>query len=254
MTAFRAVLDDIAQRGVETIYCLGDMIGKGPCSPEVADLTRELCPVVLRGNWEDAVANRTFEPGRLHYWHQQQLGPKRLKWLGKLPLAHEFWFSGQRVRLIHATPQTLHSKLGLDRTYDEWLEMFENTPLLGLNTPSPDILLCGHTHRSHVVNLSDHGKLLINTGSVGSTTDLFKFGSYLILEGVMDSEKMAPFSYQIVRFSYDVEAELAVARTTDMPDRAWYEFEQRNANYRGALPDFQAAMAARRARDKEANV
>ena len=36
LPALETVLADIRQRGIETIYCLGDLIGKGPDSCERA--------------------------------------------------------------------------------------------------------------------------------------------------------------------------------------------------------------------------
>ena len=41
LAAFEAVLDDIDQQGIETITCLGDLVGYGPQPNEVVELVRE---------------------------------------------------------------------------------------------------------------------------------------------------------------------------------------------------------------------
>ena len=46
MPALETVLDDIRQRGIEQIFCLGDLAGKGPLSAEAVDTIREVCDIV----------------------------------------------------------------------------------------------------------------------------------------------------------------------------------------------------------------
>ena len=45
--AIRAVDADITARGIKDIYCLGDMIGKGPSDKKAMDWTLERCKLVL---------------------------------------------------------------------------------------------------------------------------------------------------------------------------------------------------------------
>jgi len=51
--ALEAVLADIRERGIDLIYNLGDLIGKGARSDLVVDRCREVCQVIVRGNWDD---------------------------------------------------------------------------------------------------------------------------------------------------------------------------------------------------------
>ena len=243
LTAFQAVLDDIAERRIETVYCLGDMVGKGPASAEIVDICRDLCPVVIRGNWEDGLAHNRYVLNPIHQWHKDRLGADRLRWMGQLPMAYEFVLSGKRVRLMHATPQELHAKINNQGSYRKWMKMFSNTEMLGLSTPSPDIVIFGHTHRSLVYNLSEDGKLLINSGSVGNSTDRLRMATYLILEGKLDLAEPAMFSYQIVRLPYNIDSALAEARAAELPDFSFYEYEQRNGDYRANMEAYQALRA-----------
>ena len=47
--ALEAVLRDIQRRGIETIYCLGDLIGKGPHGDVAVDMVRTHCQQVIKG-------------------------------------------------------------------------------------------------------------------------------------------------------------------------------------------------------------
>ena len=97
--AVQAMERDISRRGVDEIYCLGDLVGKGPSSDKTCDWAFENCSVILGGNWDLGVAQRAF-PKDGFYWNQ--LGASRLEKLAALPLEHRFFFSGLRARLTRS--------------------------------------------------------------------------------------------------------------------------------------------------------
>lgn len=47
LPALEATLADIHKRNIQTIYCLGDLVGKGPDSAKVVDICRSVCHTVL---------------------------------------------------------------------------------------------------------------------------------------------------------------------------------------------------------------
>src|SRR5690606_3774065 len=53
MPALEVVLADIKARGIDLIFNLGDLGGKGARSDLSIDRCREVCQVILRGNWDD---------------------------------------------------------------------------------------------------------------------------------------------------------------------------------------------------------
>jgi len=55
--ALRAVLEDIARRGIERVVCLGDVIGYGANPVECWRLVRETCDTVIRGNHDQALGS-----------------------------------------------------------------------------------------------------------------------------------------------------------------------------------------------------
>ena len=54
--ALKTVLSDIKKRGIENIYCLGDVIGKGSRPNECLDLLKDA--VMVYGNREDFLITR----------------------------------------------------------------------------------------------------------------------------------------------------------------------------------------------------
>src|SRR2546426_5501760 len=106
--ALEAVLSDIKRRNISRVFCLGDLVGKGPHSEKVVDICQNVCEVTIKGNWDDFIVRDTENPTLR--WHQQRLGTERLDYLRQLPQTIEFWMSGRRVRLFHASQQSVYQK------------------------------------------------------------------------------------------------------------------------------------------------
>ncbi|GAB4058701.1 metallophosphoesterase family protein [Catellatospora paridis] len=235
LTALEAVLDDIDARGITRIFNLGDYVGKGPRGREVIDLCREQCEVNILGNWDDSLPDpdRTFDtPSGAIAWWLAQLSDGQGAWLRALPFSHDFLMSGRRVRLFHASSDSVHHRVRFDHDEAEFLSMFANTPATG-DGPEPTVVGYGDTHDPYY-EVDRARRTLFNTGSVGNSMD-DPTPVYVIMEGVFGSAAEAPFSIQFVRVPYDVDAELAVARAMGMPEYAEYESEIRHGVYRGEM-------------------
>ena len=140
LTALEAVLADIDARGITRIFNLGDYVGKGPRGREVVDLCRERCEVNILGNWDDFLPDpdRTFDTDALKWW-LHQLGPGQGEWLRSLPFCHDFTMSGRRIRLFHASEETVHRRVRFDHDEAEFLGLFTNTAATG-DGPVPDVV------------------------------------------------------------------------------------------------------------------
>ena len=210
LTALEAVLADIDARGITRIFNLGDYVGKGPRGREVVDLCRERCEVNILGNWDDFLPDpdREFDNDALKWW----LAPARAGAGGvaaDLPFCHDFAMSGRRVRLFHASEETVHRRVRFDHDEAEFLGLFTNTPATG-DGPVPDVVGYADTHDPYYETDRER-RTVFNTGSVGNCMG-DPTPVYVILEGVMDGADEAPFSIQFVRVPYDSEAELEVGR------------------------------------------
>ncbi len=224
--ATEAVLADISARGISRIFNLGDLIGKGP-DGAVIDRLRSLCEVTVRGNWDASIANA--EADEIVTWHRNQLGHERCAWLRNLPNSFDFLLSGQRVRLFHASNVSEYHRVRIASGREAHLAMFENTTFTGNGTP-PDIVGYGDIHVAFA--MSFEGKTLFNPGSVGNPLDV-PIASYAIVEGDYGSDNPAPWSINVLRIHYDVEAAIRAGSASGMPDADHYANELRTARYRG---------------------
>ena len=229
LTALEAVLADIEARGISRIFNLGDYVGKGPRGQAVVDRCREVCEVNILGNWDDSLPdpNRKGDTEGLRWW-KNELREDQWTWLRNLPFCHDMLVSGRQVRLFHASATSVHHRVHYAHDEAEYLGMFDNTPATG-DGPVPTVVGFGDTHDPCYE--ADLHRVLFNTGSVGNSLD-DPMPAYAILEGVMDSPDPAPFGLQFVRVPYDAEAELAVARSLDMPELDGYEAEIIHGVYR----------------------
>lgn len=229
MPALEAVLDDIRGRGIDLIYNLGDLVGKGARSDLAVDRCREVCQYIVRGNWDEGLTLVSDHP--MNLWYQAQLGDERLAYLASLPNIIDFWLSGRRVRLFHASEESVNKRIYQTDSYETYLTMFTNTPFTGFDQPEPDIVGYGDIHSTYMQTLIHDHKILFNAGSVGNPLDI-PLASYVILTGTLDSRAAGGFSLDFVRVPYDIEREIEQARQVGAPDLDVYAVELRTAVYR----------------------
>lgn len=229
MTAYEAVLADIAARGITTVLNLGDVAGKGPRGSAAVARTREVCAVTVRGNWDDFLPRPDPDKNPASVWWYEELTPEDRAWLLALPPVHHMVVSGRRVRFLHASAQSVHTRVRRVHTDAEFAGMFAVTDLTGPG-PEPSVVVYGDVHDAYVKTVE--GRTLVNAGSAGNPLDE-PVPSYVVLEGVVDGTAADPFGIQVVRVPYDVEAEIEVARAAGMPELEAYTIELRTAVFRG---------------------
>lgn len=239
LSALEVVLEDIKSRGISHIYCLGDIAIKGVSPNEVTDLVRKNCEVVIRGNCDHLLVYNQVVP--LQKWTASHMTQENLDYLGNLPLSYDFYLSGHLIRLFHASPfsmkhifNPLHSNAENEYANFELtnpLQLFENTAFLGKspNSPVPDIVGYAHIHSPNIFRYKN--KTIFNAGSVGlpieidnddSDSNFSHFStisSYIILEGILNSQKISSFSINLVRLPYNLEKEIEKLRKSDIPDK-----------------------------------
>lgn len=223
--ALEAVLNDIHRREIKDILCLGDLIGKGPHSPEAVDRCRASCRWIVYGNWDNYVSAHN-EPGNVA-WYRSQLGAERLTYLGALPFAVELLISGRHVRFFHAHPRDVYKRVHPTSAPEDRLDMLG--PIPGGEGVS-DVAVYGDIHHAYIQSLS--GGLLVNAGSVGNPLD-FPLASYLLLHGNLDDPVEGALTIDFIRIPYDIELAVEQAVAADMPECEAYVRELRTARYRG---------------------
>jgi len=243
--ALEAVLKDIRSRRIERIFCLGDLVGKGPEPGEAVDICREKCEKIVMGNWDSIVAGKQKPPeevpGRIQKifdWYRATIGIERADYLGQLPGTLDLFMSGRRVRLVHASPQGVFHRVFHNDSTEKHLAMFENTDFTG-NGLIPDIVGYADIHFAYQTAYGN--RILFNVGSVGNPLDQ-PLACYWILEGNYGSAAPAPFSLNLVRLPYDIDLAVKRAYNSGMPEIDAWENELRTARYRLLKSDSQTKL------------
>jgi protein phosphatase len=237
--ALKAVISDIKRRRIKKIFCLGDLVGKGPNPAEAIDMVRAACEVVIQGNWDLGITYKQEKASGL--WQQQQLDDDRISYLEKLPFSVDLRISGKLLRLFHASSTSVFHRVKRKATKEERLKLFENTAETGISAelPRPDLVGYGDIHVPYLLTLRNPwdkssanplgtGKTLFNVGSVGTPYDGVPQACYCILEGSLDSEAPAVSSIQMIRVPYDIESAVQLAIDANMPDVDRYVLEIRS--------------------------
>jgi diadenosine tetraphosphatase ApaH/serine/threonine PP2A family protein phosphatase len=216
--ALDAVFADIAQRSVEHIYCLGDVVGYGPEPEYCVDLVMQRCKLCLMGNHDEALFRDAsdFNPharGAIDFTRERMFpawyssGEKKARWkyLRGLPLTH----SEGRFLFVHGSPRDPV------REYVLSTDGFLNPDKLRAIFESFDgVALGGHTHHPglHDENLRFHGlngadtltlpvpqgrKFFINVGSVGQPRDADNRACYAVLEDDAITWYRVPYNFQV---------------------------------------------------------
>lgn len=188
--AVEAIERHIRTQNVDEIYCLGDLVGKGPSSDRTFDWAMANCSVILKGNWDDGVASRMFSFDAPYY---AQLGEKRMQALLELPLEHVFRLGGMQVRLIHGRP-VMPTLYHIMEDRDLLLTLFERP-----DGGRYDAVGYADSHNQGLRMLRD--RLLFNTGSVGNNIGMTQ-AFYVIAEGSVEDDSV-PMNLQFFHLPYD---------------------------------------------------
>jgi diadenosine tetraphosphatase ApaH/serine/threonine PP2A family protein phosphatase len=200
LEALQAVLDDIARHPVQSIYCLGDIVGYGPNPRECLDLVAAW-PVVLLGNHDHAAlfGPRGFTPTaeRAIRWTRTQLETtpepeavvlSRWEFLAELPRRHE-----EPGRLfVHGSPRHPLTEY----VFPE--DIYNLRKIRDIFAQVEGCCFQGHTHVPGIfvdswqffspeeINFTyrlDARKTLCNVGSVGQPRDGDWRACYVLLDG-----------------------------------------------------------------------
>lgn len=219
LIALKQVIADIKSRGIKHIFCLGDLVAKGSQPKETLELVKSECEVVIKGNCDDIVSSNCTTSE--HYWNREKIGKENIEYLKSLPISYDFYISGLKIKLIHASPNDLYESIryyGVNENLDKEIEgMFDFEEI-------PDVVIFGHIHSPFLYRLED--KTIVNPGAVSNGCDIinkngnmYEFSSYMILEGEYNSKDIASISYEIVKIPYDYQEEIKNLNESDMPNK-----------------------------------
>ena len=170
LAAVEAVLEDIDQQGIDTITCLGDLVGYGPQPNEVVDLIRTRGIPTCQGCWDEDIidglnACECSYPSQLaerrghlaHQWTAERVTDDNKAFLAGLPTT----LRRDRLLFVHGSPNSQHEYLLPDMNAFAALERVE--------TADAQTLFCGHTHQPYVRELSG-GTIQVKVQQFGKTS------------------------------------------------------------------------------------
>ncbi len=192
LPALEGTLKDIKSKGIDEVYCLGDIIGYH-CNPnEVIKLLKDNCVISIKGNHDKVIAEEDFdseiEGNFVLSWNSSALTKENRAYLNNLPETLELNIESKTIQIVHGSPDSI----------DQYIREGSDEAEYFLENMTTDILISGHTHIPYVVKKDN--KLLLNTGSIGKP----KFGkpecSYIVLS--FNDGEAEP---KIITLPYDVK-------------------------------------------------
>jgi putative phosphoesterase len=204
LPALEAVLEAVERRGVDAVYCGGDLVGYGPHPNEVCALIEERGVPTIYGNYDHAIGRDLEDCGCAYRdQHDRELGRRSIEWtlartnerskefMRGLPFDRRFELGNRRVRLVHGSPRKVNEYLFEDKP----ARTFERIAA-GADC---DVLVFGHTHRPWIREYG--GVLFVNCGSVGKPKDGDPRAAFALLE--LEGDRVVA---EIERVDYDAEA------------------------------------------------
>jgi predicted phosphodiesterase len=222
--ALVAVQRSLRELEVDTVLCLGDMVGYNADPDFCVGRILDMASVVVRGNHDKTVAS----PDNLEWfnevareailWTRGALSPANLQRLQEVPAGPVVALD--RFLLCHGSPMDEDLYITRQRDVDQSFAFMQRY--------YPDLRVCffGHTHVPLVVHeqggaqeppeelpLEPRGRYLINPGSVGQPRDRDPRASF----GVMELHEDDAMVYRQYRVPYPVEATQAKIRAAGLP-------------------------------------
>jgi len=207
--ALRAVLKDISLKSIDTILCLGDVVGYYPDPEECVKLIKENAQHCLAGNHDYAAIGLVDTRMFTYYayvameWTKKNLSDEAKAFLRSLPLTLEV----DGMFLAHASPCKS----------DEWAYVFPDSELAvfeAFNSLVYRLNFIGHTHWPSImiqeddkiilhthpqINIQDDRYYLVNVGSVGQSRDRDPRSCYAIYDTVARKVTLERVDYDITQ-------------------------------------------------------
>lgn len=194
--ALMRALEDIEDQKVDTIICLGDLVGYGPHPNEVVAIIKRKNIICLKGNYDASVVDENYTFIRENSinsfslpWAVDELRALNRFYLNSLPTSITLEFEGKKILFVHGSPNKINEYM---------LEDGDNTSEIMKNIKE-DVLVCAHTHIPSVKYFGD--KLFVNDGSIGKP----KIGRPNPTYCILDVEDNSPIKAEIREITYEVK-------------------------------------------------
>ncbi|MEM7261203.1 MAG: metallophosphoesterase family protein [Planctomycetota bacterium] len=233
--ALEAAIEDARSRGVDAMYCLGDLGAFGPYPDRVFPLLVENEIATVQGNYDHSIGNRRpdcacgyTDPRDNHFalisyeYTFAQTSDRWKDWMRELPPAIELDLAGHHVHLCHGSPRQTNEFLWESTTPNPFVaRLFRDLEEQGTTA---DVIACTHTGLSWQRRVGD--KLLVNVGVIGRPeNDGQTSVSYTILEATKSgvSAEQIPVTYDWERLAAEMRSEGLPEEFIATIETGWWE-------------------------------
>lgn len=202
--ALEAVLAEIDRLSPSQVVVAGDLALGGPRPAECVELIRRRGYPAIRGNTDEWLTKRPARVTDGISWAAARLSDEDRQYLADLPFLWRHEAPPGDLVVVHATPWSIGDLVEPDAPESLVLRIFQDT--------QASAVTYGHIHKAYVREF--HGKILVNSGSVGLPFDGDQRSAFVLLRPDSDRWKA-----EIKRVSYDIETAIRHAQKTDNPER-----------------------------------
>lgn len=204
--ALDAVLDELQKQEIDTIVCIGDIVGVLGFPDECVSLVREHADCVVYGNHDARLfPDREWMPVHdfevvEHNQSMNQLTLENYEWLTSLPASCTL---DETITVVHANPEGDDPAGETKGNAGVWPSDFVS---VGNTTSEDQSLLLGHTHEQHAVDLSKfNGQdgVVLNPGSVGFPFDHEPVSEYTDREYPLGKASFAVLDTETEEYTLD---------------------------------------------------
>ena len=228
--ALQATLDDIARRGVDGTWFLGDLGAFGPHPDRVPDLLRARAIAGIQGNYEESLSSGASDchcgytdPGDNHYaqisydYTFANTSDEHKRWMGTLPRDIRFEAGGLRFLLVHGSPRRINEFLWQSTSPEPFLERL-------CSEHDADVIVCTHTGL-HWTRKAASGRRVINAGVIGRPANDGQTNVWYALATVGDRAievEFVPVSYDHERLADEMKREKLPAEFVETVVTGWW--------------------------------
>ena len=205
LNALEAVIHDAEHRGITVFLNAGGIMGFGAFPIEVIQTLYLKNALSAIGNFDLEVLNMDIRgkgPKKFALEYTRKTLTKSYEtYLRSLPTKFELEIAHKKLLMVHGTPDAVNEHLYQDTSEEKFEELAK--------TSAADIIVFGHSHEQFTKKAG--GALFINPGSVGRPDDGNSQAAYAVITA-------SPFSVEMVRVNYDVEAAAEALRRIGAPE------------------------------------
>lgn len=217
--ALVATLADIAKRGADATYFLGDLGAFGPHPDRVPDLLIDRGVPGIQGNYEESLSSGAdnchcgYTDPRDNFYAQisydytaRNTSGAHKKWMGALPKSMRIEVAGTRVLLSHGSPRKINEFLWRSTSPDPFLEKM-------CDDYGADVIACTHSGLHWHKRLSGN-RHIVNAGVIGRPANDGKTNVWYTMLTI----SKAQVDVEFIPVEYDHHALAQEMRAEKLPD------------------------------------